>query len=234
MRRLLTLILLLLPTLLWAQEITVINDTMASGGGMITTANNNITATQVRYIDDIPAHRSIDYRHNFRIGAAATGASLFYYLINTFDSYFFVDNETMSDLLAKHRFTYGEKRLTPVMSVGYSVKINNWFGLGVSGSATSVYRNRIHAITGERHGRVSLTALTAILNAHFQWYHGDIVQMYSSFGLGVLSSFGIAHETFLFYDATWVGLSVGKGFYGYFELGGGASGVARCGLGYRF
>jgi len=49
-----------------------------------------------------------------------------------------------------------------------------------------------------------------------------------------MTAFGLVKESFFFYDATWVGLSVGEKVYGYFEFGGGASGVARAGMGVRF
>ena len=98
----------------------------------------------------------------------------------------------------------------------------------------SMYRNRTHAHTGQRHGRVSLTVINAMVNARFQWLNRDIVKMYSSLGLGAMTAFGLVKESFFFYDATWVGLAVGEKVYGYFEFGGGASGVARAGLGVRF
>ena len=73
-----------------------------------------------------------------------------------------------------------------------------------------------------------------MVNARFQWLNRDIVKMYSSLGLGAMTAFGLVKESFFFYDATWVGLAVGEKVYGYFEFGGGASGVARAGMGVRF
>lgn len=73
-----------------------------------------------------------------------------------------------------------------------------------------MYRNRTHAHTGQRHGRVSLTVINAMVNARFQWLNRDIVKMYSSLGLGAMTAFGLVKESFFFYDATWVGLAVGE------------------------
>lgn len=224
MRKLLLLLALLLPVSLAAQEVEAIQSEPAE-----------IQTTTVRYIgESYKDYTPTLYRHDIRVGLGATGLSMLFYLDSTFDANFPSDNETMSDILAHYRFNYGELRLTPVISLEYSYAVNDWFAIGVKGSYVSMYRTRRHAHTGERYGRVSLTAINAMVNARFQWLNRDIVKMYSSLGLGAMTAFGLAQETFFFYDATWVGLSVGEKVYGYFEFGGGASGVARAGLGVRF
>lgn len=224
MRKLLLLLALLLPVSLVAQEVEAIQSEPAE-----------IQTTTVRYIgESYKDYTPTLYRHDLRVGLGATGLSQLFYLDTTFDANFPSDNETMSDILAHYRFNYGELRLTPVISLEYSYAVNNWFAIGVKGSYVSMYRTRTHAHTGERHGRVAISALNAMVNARFQWLNRDIVKMYSSLGLGAMTAFGLAQETFFFYDATWVGLSVGEKVYGYFEFGGGASGVARAGLGVRF
>lgn len=222
MRKLLTIFALLLPSLLAAQEVATFGYSPAQ-----------IETTQVRYIGEDYDTPEL-YRHDFRIGMAATGLLTFFYLTTTFDDNFHVENETMSDLLAKYRFSYGAERLTPIISAEYSYAVNDWFAIGAKGSYASIYRIRKHATTGENVGRVSLSTISAVVNARFQWLNGDIVKMYSSLGFGVMSSFGLARENFFFYDATWVGLSVGKKVYGYFEFGGGVAGITRAGLGVRF
>lgn len=224
MRKLLLLLALLLPVSLVAQEVEAIQSEPAE-----------IQTTTVRYIgESYKDYTPTLYRHDLRVGLGATGLSMLFYLDTTFDANFPSDNETMSDILAHYRFNYGELRLTPVISLEYSYAVNDWFAIGVKSSYVSMYRTRTHAHTGERYGRVSLTAINAMVNARFQWLNRDIVKMYSSLGLGAMTSFGLVKDTFFFYDATWVGLSVGEKVYGYFEFGGGASGVARAGLGVRF
>ena len=224
MRKLLLLLALLLPVSLAAQEVEAIQSEPAE-----------IQTTTVRYIgESYKDYTPTLYRHDIRVGLGATGLSMLFYLDSTFDANFPSDNETMSDILAHYRFNYGELRLTPVISLEYSYAVNDWFAIGVKGSYVSMYRTRRHAHTGERYGRVSLTAINAMVNARFQWLNRDIVKMYSSLGLGAMTAFGLAQEPFFFYDATWGGLSVGEKVYGYFEFGGGASGVARAGLGVRF
>lgn len=224
MRKLLLLLALLLPVSLVAQEVEAMQSEPAE-----------IQTTTVRYIgESYKDYAPTLYRHDLRVGLGATGLSQLFYLDTTFDANFPSDNETMSDILAHYRFNYGELRLTPVISLEYSYAVNNWFAIGVKGSYVSMYRTRTHAHTGERHGRVAISTVNAMVNARFQWLNRDIVKMYSSLGLGAMTAFGLAQETFFFYDATWVGLSVGEKVYGYFEFGGGASGVARAGLGVRF
>lgn len=224
MRKLLPLLALLLPLSLLAQE-----------AGTLQSEPAQIQTTRVQYIgESYQNYTPTLYRHDIRVGLGATGLSMLFYLDTTFDELFSPSNETMSDILAHYRFDYGKLRLTPVISLEYSYAVNDWFAIGVKGSYVSMYRTRRHAHTGERYGRVSLTAVNAMINARFQWLNRDIVKMYSSLGLGAMASVGLAREKFFFYDATWVGLSVGEKVYGYFEFGGGASGIARAGLGVRF
>ena len=142
--------------------------------------------------------------------------------------------DSMSDLLAEYRYYWGEELLSPLFTLEYSRGINEWFGLGVKASVISKWRNRYHVYTDEKVDGWHTTFLSFVVNARFSWLRRDVVQMYSSLGLGVGYMIGRDRFNTPFFDATYVGLSVGRGFYGYFEFGGGQSGVFRAGIGTRF
>lgn len=81
--------------------------------------------------------------------------------------------------------------------------------------------------------------ISAMPVVRFAWLRRGIVQLYSGVGLGIalsntesvyanVTSFDVA------YDVTFVGISVGRNFFGYFDLGAGSRGVVSFGVGYRF
>lgn len=142
--------------------------------------------------------------------------------------------DSMSDVLAQYRYYWGREMLSPVFTLEYTRGVNEWFGLGVKASALSKWRNRYHVYTDEKIDSWNSTFLIFSVNARFSWLRRDVVQMYSSLGLGVAYMMGRDSFTSPYYDVTYVGLSVGRGFFGYFELGGGQSGVFRAGIGTRF
>ena len=74
----------------------------------------------------------------------------------------------------------------------------------------------------------------------FAWLNRGIVQLYSGVGLGAtyefyentltteIQSFGVA------YDVTFFGITVGRKWFGYLDIGAGNRGVISAGIGYRF
>lgn len=73
----------------------------------------------------------------------------------------------------------------------------------------------------------------------FAWFRRGVVQLYSGLGVGVT----VSHTNNVYsdemrlsasYDVTFFGVSVGRNFFGYFDLGAGMRGVFSFGLGYRF
>ncbi len=68
------------------------------------------------------------------------------------------------------------------------------------------------------------------------WLDRPVVQVYSSAAAGVAVRIGqdISPRVLPIFDVALVGCSFGRALFGYVELGSGAGGILRCGVGYRF
>jgi hypothetical protein len=73
----------------------------------------------------------------------------------------------------------------------------------------------------------------------FAWLRRGIVQLYSGVGLGM--SLSVAERVDdrhvvadVAFDVTFFGISVGRNFFGYLDIGAGSRGVVSFGVGYRF
>jgi hypothetical protein len=94
----------------------------------------------------------------------------------------------------------------------------------------SVERTR-HSITGETLEVNNLYMIGVMPTVRFVWYWREKVQLYSSVSLGVMTDM---YEILPWGDVTLVGCSFGRKFFGFTEVGFGASGIFRIGMGYRF
>ena len=81
--------------------------------------------------------------------------------------------------------------------------------------------------------------ITLMPIVRFAWLRRGIVQLYSGVGLGLSLSFTERVEDRyvlpdVAFDATFVGISVGRDLFGYLDIGAGSRGVISFGVGYRF
>lgn len=175
------------------------------------------------------------WKNNIRVGIGVPGVipMLIVGAIGDADSGS-TDTNTMSDVLANYRYYWDKEIMTPGLSAEYAHAINDWFWLGAKFSTLATYRNRRHVITDDVVMRRYTVMFSYVINARFEWLRRENVQMYSTIGLGAAHLFGNERMTVPFYETTYVGLSVGRGFYAYFEVGNGVSGMFRSGLGCRF
>lgn len=128
-----------------------------------------------------------------------------------------------------------------------------WFTLGIEGGAwikewlyvggTVVYVSGVRTIREAPHnkrvGAFNFNSYTLMPMVRFAWVRSGIVQLYSSLGLGVgVSHFdqngGTTWVSNVAYDLTFIGISVGRKFFGYCDLGAGSRGVLSAGIGFRF
>ena len=126
--------------------------------------------------------------------------------------------------------------LTPRMFVGnysltYTYQDRRWLQYGgqVVFGASTCSRKEVHTNGGvENLNRYVLSVMPTV---RFSWFYRDAVQLYSSVSVGVVTDFDSAY---LWGDATLLGCSFGRKFFGFAEFGLGISGWARAGVGYRF
>ena len=117
--------------------------------------------------------------------------------------------------------------------------IKEWLYVG----GVAVYSGGIRTIRelpfNTRVGTFNFNSYTLMPEVRFAWVRQGIVQLYSGLGLGLSFAHyhdngNIAWTTSIAYDLTFVGISVGRKFFGYCDLGLGSRGIVSAGIGYRF
>ena len=116
-------------------------------------------------------------------------------------------------------------------SLSYTYQERRWLqygGMATFGASTCWRRD---VATGEKIENLSQYCLSIMPTVRFNWFYREVVQLYSSVSVGVVTDFDSAY---LWGDATLLGCSFGRKFFGFAEFGLGISGWARAGFGYRF
>lgn len=140
-----------------------------------------------------------------------------------------------SQMLAAKRYYWGNEWMVNAINLEYGHKVKDWLALGAKGYLGFTTRARRHIVTNDVLYRETMWATSIIFNARFEWLCREIVTLYSSVGVGcAILVERRNNEVWPMFDLTAVGLSVGKRFYGYVELGSGVSGGLRAGVGVRF
>ena len=180
------------------------------------------------------------YHHDLRLGIGAPGIWQVAYMslilpdVDINDNYY--DPPTASDNLLEAR-TYDTPifYITPI-SLEYSGYVKNWLLIGAKFSFSSLYRHKLHIATNKRFTTDANYGLSAMCNFRFEYLRRDIVRLYSGIGVGVATRFtkDELYATVPMFDLTYIGITLGRNFYGFGELGGGISGCVRFGFGYRF
>lgn len=128
------------------------------------------------------------------------------------------------------------------LDYGYWAK--EW--LSVGGNVTwvmgvcNVYENGTH----KRVDRLRQDFVSVMPTFRFAWLRRGVVQMYSSIGLGLgveryRASYAGSDKVYrtnyyCAFDLKFLGLSVGRKWFGFMELGYGSRGIINAGFGYRF
>lgn len=142
---------------------------------------------------------------------------------------------TASDKLAQYRYYTTPTIMVTPISVEYNYYVKKWLTVGGRATFTSLYNEVRNIATDERLYANGSYAVGLILNVRFEYMRREYVQMYSAVGLGLAARLEYNRGIMTpMYDFTYFGIVVGKGFYGFAEIGAGLSGCARAGIGFRF
>ena len=142
---------------------------------------------------------------------------------------------TTSDVLAQYRYYTTPTIMVTPISVEYNYYVKRWLTVGGRATFTSLYNEVRNIATDERLYSNGSYAVGLILNVRFEYMRREYVQLYSAVGLGLAARFEYNRGIMTpMYDFTYFGIVVGKGFYGFAEIGAGLSGCARAGIGFRF
>jgi hypothetical protein len=191
---------------------------------------------------DKKEHREYDtlrWRHNLRLTFGTPSAIQCAFL----DGIMSESNEvnapsripTASDKLAQYRYYTTPTIMVTPISVEYNYYVKRWLTVGGRATFTSLYNEVRNIATDEKLYSNGSYALGLILNVRFEYMRREYVQLYSAVGLGLAARFEYNRGIMTpMYDLTYFGIVVGKGFYGFAEIGAGLSGCARAGIGFRF
>lgn len=182
---------------------------------------------------------TLRWRHNLRLTFGSPSAIQTYFL----DGVMSGSNEinapsrisTTSDVLAQYRYYTTPTIMVTPISVEYNYYVKRWLTVGGRATFTSLYNEVRNIATDEKLYSNGSYALGLILNVRFEYMRREYVQLYSAVGLGLAARFEYNRGIMTpMYDFTYFGIVVGKGFYGFAEIGAGLSGCARAGIGFRF
>lgn len=142
---------------------------------------------------------------------------------------------TLSDRIRDERSYWGQERMFAVINAEYTYALKPWFSLGGRVTFGGSFRTRRDIFTNEviEHNDKYTGAL--LISMRFSYLRREVVQLYSGIAVGAAGH--ISNDTTYWapmYDATYIGVSVGRKLFGIAEFGGGMSGLIRIGLGYRF
>lgn len=141
------------------------------------------------------------------------------------------------DYRIDHLMIGAENWYTVGVEGGYWFKDWLYFGgaLVWSGGFSGVYDHRIH----RRVDTYTYSSYSLLPIVRFAWLRRGIVQLYSGLGLGVAVAHydtpnSVAFQANAAFDVTFIGISVGRNLFGYFDISAGSRGAISVGIGYRF
>lgn len=127
------------------------------------------------------------------------------------------------------------------INLEYGYWVNEWCSIGASGTWLIGRRNAFDNITHERLFTSRENYISIMPIARFAWFRRSNMQLYSSAGLGI----GIEHRVrywngkdhliypYCAFDFKFLGITVGKRWFGFAEVGYGTRGIINVGVGCR-
>ena len=190
--------------------------------------------------DKFQAGDTIRWRHNLRLNIGVPSLMQTHFLdrgLTTNNSSQSSSQRlpTASEKLAKYRYYTTPTYMIPPIAFEYSYYVNKWLEVGGKATFTALYNEVRNIDTEERLYSNGSYGVSLILNVRFDYLRREHIQLYSAVGAGLAARFAYNRGILTpMYDFTCFGISVGKSFYGFAEIGGGLSGSVRAGIGYRF
>lgn len=137
----------------------------------------------------------------------------------------------------------GGKYTSGAWFIGYSYRVKRWLSFCISASYAA-YWQKLRKYGIKRESRVNREYYIGLVpTVRFTWLDRKYVRMYTTVGMGITlqlnngsgdeccvgTSNGLATPEFIP-----LGISVGKDWYGFAEVGGSHHGIVSMGMGYRF
>ena len=166
-------------------------------------------------------------KHDLRVGVGTVSLPSLLML----DDWHFCHDYDFSDMVADAEFYNTPRYFVGNYSLSYTYQDRRWLQYGgtlVFGAST---RRLKSAHTDEVVRNLDYYMLSVMPTVRFNWFYREKVQLYSTVSVALVTDFD---SLYLWGDATLLGCSFGRKFFGFTELGLGMSGWARIGVGYRF
>lgn len=137
----------------------------------------------------------------------------------------------------------GSKYTSGIYTLGYSYAATRWLNVCFTSSYSVYWRKIYEHYTDREMGRTRTHYMGFVPSLRLTWMNSGTVRMYSTLGVGVTVKYdkkvaGTSAKHSVKYltapeVAVW-GLSVGKKYYGFVEIGPNHRGAISAGVGYRF
>lgn len=134
----------------------------------------------------------------------------------------------------------GPLRRSGAFGTCYAYRAKRWLEIGITFTYAGFKRNSLRKSDGGVAARWRKRDLTLMPFVRFSWLNRRSMRLYSGLQFGCQwcreedSRFGYLDYGLFAAQFTWLGISVGRRFFGYAELGTGMRGIFVGGLGYRF
>lgn len=146
---------------------------------------------------------------------------------------------------SSEEYYLGDKIGTPAINLSYSYQFKNWLSFGATLSYSGVAQKGYDLYTDAVYQKNNEHFISLTPTVRFDWFRTNTIKLYSSVGVGLgyhietdktLQSGGIVRKDGFTptIDFNPIGISVGRIFFGFCELGLSTMGIVKAGVGYRF
>ena len=138
----------------------------------------------------------------------------------------------------------GNKIGTPSLNLSYSYQFKKWLSFGAVVNYIGLYQKSYNIQTDAVFSNIKEHFIGITPTVRFDWYRSNLIKLYSNIGIGVgleIYKMNITdseynnndHEFWPTIDLTPIGISVGKKFFVFGEMGLSTNGFFKFGVGYR-
>ena len=178
--------------------------------------------------------QTIRWEHDVRLWYGAPGLISELLLDNVgydvYDRHF-----SMSESIDELRTSMSPMLQLSTVGVGYTQQLKPWLAVGAKATFAAVWQHRYSVIGGREVCSNDRYVIGALFDMRFSWLRRKSMEMYSSVDVGLAGYFDSRYgEIIPMLDVALVGITFGRAFYGFVEVGAGVGGSVRGGVGFRF
>lgn len=172
--------------------------------------------------------------HELRFGIAANDN------VYMWDEYWPQEFAPMHIPLSDNNIAYQPSFKWVTLNVDYGYWVRNWLHVGVAASYTGGFTGEFHRYNHQRLSSRNLHIISLLPQLRFAYLNRNVVQLYSSVAIGASFSIGNLNgrvrpgRAMVALDIKLIGISIGRRWFGFAELGYGWRGIFNAGFGCRF